>query len=381
MGKAKNKRNDKDVAVFTNDLFAVEVRTAEDDGYIKFKLDGIVRSLGFTDTKKGVEYVRWARVRQYLTECGLSPELEKDDFIPEPYVYLLAMKAKSEIALSFQKWLAFEVIPAIRKRGVYVAENADPEVVNKELLFSPRRVRKTFAQSQPHSIQDLYSDMVEYITENYSNKERRVILSTACLGLEDLHNKLALDPAHNMGKVYELMLVKEFLYQDLLKLTKRSYGGKLGYKTRKLTQQQAVIESQGELLKLLPPTPEEYVKINRHGFSANFMYVQGTKRGNNVPKRSSGYNHWQDTFPYGELPGKSSWGVNWNKPLAVYLRFICREEFDTDNLIKSALDTIITRFYGEDDNIVGKVYAERVAICDDWDNGKIFFCIKNMEAA
>ncbi len=91
----------------------------ERDGTAYLKLDTVARGLGFTQEKGGVEYVKWERVIGYLKELGFSPEVGKDDFIPENIFYRLAMKAKNEAAESFQAKIADEVIPAIRKTGGY----------------------------------------------------------------------------------------------------------------------------------------------------------------------------------------------------------------------------------------------------------------------
>ena len=40
-------------------------------------------------------------------------------YIPENIFYRLAMKAKNETAERFQAWIADEVIPSIRKSGMY----------------------------------------------------------------------------------------------------------------------------------------------------------------------------------------------------------------------------------------------------------------------
>ena len=45
-----------------------------------------------------------------------------NDFIPESLFYLLAMKANNKVAQEFQKWLAVEVIPQIRKTGSYQSQ-------------------------------------------------------------------------------------------------------------------------------------------------------------------------------------------------------------------------------------------------------------------
>lgn len=102
----------------------------EQDGVAYLELEAVARGLGFTQEKNGVEYVRWDRVQGYLQELnfptsgenGFSQEVGKGDFIPENIFYRLAMKAKNEAAEAFQAKVADEIIPSIRKHGMYAVD-------------------------------------------------------------------------------------------------------------------------------------------------------------------------------------------------------------------------------------------------------------------
>lgn len=86
--------------------------------------EDVARGLGFTESKNGIEYVKWRRVNAYLHEFGFSPLVAKDDFIPENMVYRLGFKASNEVAQRFQALLADEVLPAIRRHGAYMTDAA-----------------------------------------------------------------------------------------------------------------------------------------------------------------------------------------------------------------------------------------------------------------
>lgn len=101
----------------------------EEDGVAFLNLEACARGLGFTQEKNGVEYVKWERVGGYLEEMGFSPQVGKEAYIPENMFYRLAMKAKNETAEKFQALVADEIIPAIRKHGLY----ATPETVEAML--------------------------------------------------------------------------------------------------------------------------------------------------------------------------------------------------------------------------------------------------------
>lgn len=74
----------------------------ERDGTAYLKLEDVARGLGFTQTKNGLEYIRWETIDKYLRDFGFSQQVGKDSYIPENIFYRLAMKAKNETAEKFQ---------------------------------------------------------------------------------------------------------------------------------------------------------------------------------------------------------------------------------------------------------------------------------------
>ncbi|MDT2427685.1 phage antirepressor KilAC domain-containing protein [Enterococcus avium] len=113
---------------FENNLFQLEVKT--ENGESLFDVETVAKSLGIVDVKNDVEYVRWQRVNNYLGKN--SPLVAKGDYISEPMVYKLAFKANNALAEKFQDWLATEVLPQIRKHGMYAT---DELVDNPDLLI------------------------------------------------------------------------------------------------------------------------------------------------------------------------------------------------------------------------------------------------------
>lgn len=89
---------------------------------VMLNAEDVARGWGFTQIKNGTEYVRWDRVNDYLKEFGFSPQVGKDDYIPENIVYRLGFKASNETAQKFQALLADNVLPNIRKFGAYMTE-------------------------------------------------------------------------------------------------------------------------------------------------------------------------------------------------------------------------------------------------------------------
>ena len=108
------------LSTFRNDELNLKIRAMEnEDGSISVNLEDAARGLGFTTVAtSGNVVVRWNRVNQYLKEFNV-PTCGRDDFIPEPIFYLLAMKANNDTAKKFQIWVATDVLPQVRRTGGY----------------------------------------------------------------------------------------------------------------------------------------------------------------------------------------------------------------------------------------------------------------------
>lgn len=108
----------------------------EQNGTAYLKLETVAKGLGFTDSKDGTEYVRWARVDKYLAELNFATSGERPQFIPENIFYRLAMKAKNETAEKFQALVADEIIPSIRKHGAYMTpETLEQAILNPDMMI------------------------------------------------------------------------------------------------------------------------------------------------------------------------------------------------------------------------------------------------------
>lgn len=129
----------------------------EQNGVAYLRLENVARGLGFTQTqnKNGKEYIsiRWETIDRYLKDIGFPNKLGKDDFIPENIFYRLAMKAKNETAEKFQALVADEIIPSIRKNGIYATDNVIDEILNNpdfgiELLTKLKKERQARVEAE-----------------------------------------------------------------------------------------------------------------------------------------------------------------------------------------------------------------------------------------
>ena len=114
-----------------SDLITIQnVRAFIDkDGIAQLHQEDVARGLGLVERKPdGIEYIRWGRLNSYLSEFGFATSGE-NEFIPENIFYRLAMKANNETAITFQEKIANDILPAIRKHGMY----AKDELLDKEV--------------------------------------------------------------------------------------------------------------------------------------------------------------------------------------------------------------------------------------------------------
>lgn len=117
------------------------LKVKEVNGQVMFDAESAAVGIGLTQIKNGTTYVRWERVNALLKN---SPRVGKGDFITEPQVYTLAIKAESEQADKFQNWLTTEVLPSIRKTGGYQAKPMTP----MELLETQFEALKEVSEDQ-----------------------------------------------------------------------------------------------------------------------------------------------------------------------------------------------------------------------------------------
>lgn len=118
---------------FKNEIFEVAAKVENDQ--ILFDVEKVALCLGFVSKtiKNGISYenVRWSRVNDYIGH--LLPqlaEIQRGDLIPESLVYKLAFKASNEVAEKFQDWLAIDVIPSIRKHGIYATNQTIDRIID-----------------------------------------------------------------------------------------------------------------------------------------------------------------------------------------------------------------------------------------------------------
>lgn len=104
---------------------------------LMFDAETVAKSVGLVSSSKGYINVRWNRVNEYINSAKSGRKIKSGDFITEPQMYRLAIKANNKTAERFQDWVTNEVLPSIRKHGAYLTdEKIEEALLNPDTIIS-----------------------------------------------------------------------------------------------------------------------------------------------------------------------------------------------------------------------------------------------------
>ncbi|MBF7104588.1 phage antirepressor KilAC domain-containing protein [Pediococcus pentosaceus] len=107
------------------------------NGQLMFDAETVAKSVGLVSSSKGYINVRWNRVNEYIDSAKSGRKIKSGDFITEPQMYRLAIKANNKTAERFQDWVTNEVLPSIRKHGAYMTdEKIEEALLNPDTIIS-----------------------------------------------------------------------------------------------------------------------------------------------------------------------------------------------------------------------------------------------------
>ena len=123
------------IEVFNNNEFG-ELEILEDGDKYWFPATKCAEVLGYTNPRKAIlDHCKGVTIRDSLTDGGK----QKINYISEGDLYRLIARSKLEAAQRFEKWVFDEVLPTIRKHGVY----ATPETLRK-FMDDPKSIGDVF---------------------------------------------------------------------------------------------------------------------------------------------------------------------------------------------------------------------------------------------
>ncbi|UVI32075.1 hypothetical protein [Paenibacillus spongiae] len=348
----------KSVQVFKNELFEVAAR--ENGVNVELDAESVAIGLGWSREVNGKQYIRWDRVNKHLADFSY-PQVGKGEYIPESYVYLLCMKAENDIAVAFQKFIAFDVLPQIRKNKVYIDPSATDGEIDAAVRFATPQKRRTAIMDATidgkDSIFNVYEDIKEYI-KRWTADEK----VTAYKHIE----RVLLDKQDTYGKDVAFIHKVEELLRQVAKELDKVKNWKNGAEKRVLSK---------KINELTPPDLEDYYLIDYAPFTSNYIYEYNERIGKWV--KTKAFKKWIENFPYEDLPYDP--GIDWNKPIKMYLAFVHKKGVDVQNLIKATID-LIFKHYGYDDSKIEDVdfRAIRMGTVNSHKDGKIYFMLRNV---
>ena len=138
-----------ELQIFNNEEFG-SVRTVEIDGKPYFSASDVAAALGYSNPRKAIiDHCKGVTKRDTPTTSGV----QTINFIPEGDIYRLIVSSKLPSAEKFETWVFDEVIPDIRKHGIYATDNVINQILNNpdfgiELLNTLKQERAARVEAE-----------------------------------------------------------------------------------------------------------------------------------------------------------------------------------------------------------------------------------------
>lgn len=110
------------------------IRTIEHNGHVLFCGRDVAQTLGYTNTKDALSRHCRGVVNYYPLETAGG--IQRARFISEGDLYRLITHSKLENAQKFETWVFDEVLPAVRRHGMYATQEAvEAFLANPDALY------------------------------------------------------------------------------------------------------------------------------------------------------------------------------------------------------------------------------------------------------
>ena len=150
------------------DYKSQQVRTVEKDGEVWFVAKDVCDVLELSDVNKATQHLD--DDEKLVRKLFVSGQHRDVITINEPGLYALILKSRKPEAKEFSRWVRHEVLPSIRKHGLYMTDSmtekilADPDVfikVLQELKAERSKVQQLTAQAESNAPKVLFAEAVE----------------------------------------------------------------------------------------------------------------------------------------------------------------------------------------------------------------------------
>lgn len=312
---------------------------------------------------------------QFLKELGFT----KMQVSKAKNIYLLSEQGYMALVMLMRTDKAKEIRKQLRKEYFYLKEEVQAitkiaestaETLKKlnEHRFSNKRTIKTFENTDILHMPNLLLEFNNYINTLPAIK-RLPLYKSGIKGIERAVNKMASNPAM-LPYICIANNNKELLLKAKNKLENKRNGGlKTGLK-KKITALEQTIES-------IAPSFSKYKCVDIHGMSVNHLFETKIDLFTDrlITTKTVAYRRWLNDFPLEQIEGFEN--VDWTKEVNLYLKFVAKEGYDADNLIKSFVDTLSKYYNKGEDNTVQIKEAVIIDRCKEYSEGKIYFYMCN----
>lgn len=162
--------NDETVQIFENDLFG-SVRFVEKNEKQFAVASDVAKALGYVKPQNAVR-LHCRRVEKgWVTKSGHDISKGKVEvlLIPEGDIYRLVARSELPQAEKFESWIFDEVLPTIRKHGVYITDEAYQEYLNDKDMFD-KRISEAHEEIQSLRLEnEELSQANELLTNQYND--------------------------------------------------------------------------------------------------------------------------------------------------------------------------------------------------------------------
>lgn len=161
-----------DLQTYTNAAFG-SVRILYEDGKPLFCGADACKALGYKNQSKALNDHCKGVTKRYIPTSGGK---QQANFLPEGDLYRLITHSKLPSAEKFERWVFDEVLPAIRKNGMYGADPAELE----RLRRSNQALRDWFSllAKRKQDLVDIQHDL-EDVRQNRSEAKERFMAAKA----------------------------------------------------------------------------------------------------------------------------------------------------------------------------------------------------------
>lgn len=192
--------NQSKIQLFTNEELDMKVRVVEINGEGWLVGKDVAEVLGYKNPRKALlDHVDVED--KGVTKCDTLGGSQEMTVINESGLYSLVLRSKLPVAKKFKRWVTSEVLPSIRKHGMYATDDLlnDPDLMIKAASkIKEEREGRLKAESQVKEL----TDKVVKLSIDVNNLEKRTVKGTTLTDIScctDTPRRLIEDYCFSMG--------------------------------------------------------------------------------------------------------------------------------------------------------------------------------------